>query len=526
MNRLPKLSGLLLSLLLTATPHVAIAAPSLEQLFKQGEAALEAKQYSEAERIWRQVIQLDPKLLDAYIKLGVVLHDQGRLEEAISAFRKSVELNPHEIFGYLKIADILYEQGKVDQAIITYHQAIAVNPSFTNSYERLGRLLIESQQSPSTAVDYCGLGTIFSDQGETAQAIAAFRSAIALDPKLAYAYNSLAMNLTLLGTNHRAEEMAVYQRWLQMLPDDPAAHLSLGRNLRIEGKTEAALEHYRQAIKLNPNYIEAYQELASTVLDLQRWQEAEAAYRQAITLEANTDYFGIIFTADVNGLEESLRRQNKLETVIPFYQELLQRHPQHEKLHGYLGDVLVEQNQLVAATSTYRRLIELQRATQASPEDIASGYEKLAKTLVLQNQVDSAFALYQEAIQRYPDNSQLLYQLAELQKSQNRGSEATITYRRLISLDPAEIVPRLWLGETLEMENRSTEAIAVYEEALKVAKDAYSKAIIHNNLGLLYEQQGNLTAAIREFQQALQAAPGASDVERHLQAAEQRLKQK
>ncbi|MEP0873037.1 tetratricopeptide repeat protein [Trichocoleus desertorum AS-A10] len=699
MNRLPKLSGLLLSLLLTATPHVAIAAPSLEQLFKQGEAAQEAKQYLEAERIWRQVIQqqpsdadahlnlgdalydqkqfnqavaayrqaiqLNPKLINAYTSLGAVLRDQGRLAEAIAthrqvlkidpqnataynnlgvaladqnqaeeaiaafrqslklnpkdaivhtnladtleadkqidaaiasyrqaiqlnpkngtaynnlanlfyrqkqldeamaAFRKSVEVEPQEATGHYGIGIILHDQGKLEEAIVNYRKAIALDPLLIRPYEELGNALQDSEKSPSNAADYYGLGLLLSREGKTTQAIAAYRRAIALNPKLALAYKSLGDALlqngptalksteeavvayrqaVTLAPNYRPfytdlsaianqfqdfgndqAAIAVYQLLLQMVPDDPATYVGLGRTYRQQGKLEIAVKQYRRAIELNQNYAEAHLELANLLsMDLQRWSEAEAAYRQAITLEADSNYFDVA----INGFEESLRRQNKLETAIAFYRELLKRYPESVPLHRYLGDVLAEQKQFAAATPLYRRLIKLQRTTQASPDQIASSYEKLDRILVLQDQVDAAFALYQEAIQLDPSNFQVLHHFAELQKSQNRRSEAVATYRQMIALAPTEILPRLWLGEILRLEQQFTEAIAVYEAALKVAKDSYSKAIAHDGLGLIFEQQGNLTAAIRQFQQALQIFPGASEVQRHLQAAEQRLKQK
>ena len=50
-----------------------VLSESVEQLFQQGNAALAAKKYSEAEAIWRKVIELEPNKMDAYYELGRAL---------------------------------------------------------------------------------------------------------------------------------------------------------------------------------------------------------------------------------------------------------------------------------------------------------------------------------------------------------------------------------------------------------------------------------------------------------------------
>ena len=80
-------------LALLLIPNVAVA-ETLEQLVQQGNAALEAKKYAEAEGIWRKVIQSDPNNASGYYKLCDLLDDLNRIVEAETACRKSVQINP------------------------------------------------------------------------------------------------------------------------------------------------------------------------------------------------------------------------------------------------------------------------------------------------------------------------------------------------------------------------------------------------------------------------------------------------
>ena len=52
-----------------------------------------------------------------------------------------------------------------------------------------------------------------------------------------------------------------------------------------EGKLSQAIEDYKQAIKLDPNYSAAHYYLGLALLNQKRHAEAEAAYRQAIKLD-------------------------------------------------------------------------------------------------------------------------------------------------------------------------------------------------------------------------------------------------
>ena len=70
------------------------------------------------------------------------------------------------------------------------------------------------------------------------------------------------------------------------------------RNLK---RYEEAIAAYEQAIRLDPNYASAYNNKGTALNDLKRYEEAIAAYEQAIRLDPNYTFAynnkGMLYTS-------------------------------------------------------------------------------------------------------------------------------------------------------------------------------------------------------------------------------------
>jgi tetratricopeptide (TPR) repeat protein len=64
-------------------------------------------------------------------------------------------------------------------------------------------------------------------------------------------------------------------------------YLTSGNLLAGEGKFDAAIKSYKQAIAMDPNMPEAYSLMGSALAEAGRYREAEAALRKAVTLKPN-----------------------------------------------------------------------------------------------------------------------------------------------------------------------------------------------------------------------------------------------
>jgi Flp pilus assembly protein TadD len=84
--------------------------------------------------------------------------------------------------------------------------------------------------------------------GRVAEAVAGYRSAVAADPKLAIAWNGLAMALEKAGDLDAAIEAA--RRLIELEPDEALGHTSLSRFYQRKGMIPEAEDEKAIATKL------------------------------------------------------------------------------------------------------------------------------------------------------------------------------------------------------------------------------------------------------------------------------------
>ena len=77
---------------------------------------------------------------------------------------------------------------------------------------------------------------------------------------------------------------AAFDRALLFAPDEPEIHFNTGL-LAFEalGEFHRAERHLREALRLRPEYTEAFSALATLLAHQGRWAEAEAAWREVLT---------------------------------------------------------------------------------------------------------------------------------------------------------------------------------------------------------------------------------------------------
>jgi tetratricopeptide (TPR) repeat protein len=117
----------------------------------------------------------------------------------------------------------------------------------------------ENRRVEVSDLELCAFGNSLARQGKFAEAIAAYREAIRIDPNLAIFH--CALGDALVGQNDLDEAIVAYRQALRLNPNLPVTHANLGNALATQGKLDEAISEYRQAIRIKPDLAEAHLDL-------------------------------------------------------------------------------------------------------------------------------------------------------------------------------------------------------------------------------------------------------------------------
>jgi tetratricopeptide (TPR) repeat protein len=153
-------------------------------------------------------------------------------------------------------ADTFESQGKWEEAIAIYRQILTEHPKLRGIHYRLGHAFLALRDSPTSLADarkafqqeiaidpvnpasQYWLGEISRREAQWDEAISYFQAAINTDQQFAEAYLGLGTTYNSAGRYERA--IAPLERYVKMLPDNPAGHYQLSISYARTGRSDDA----------------------------------------------------------------------------------------------------------------------------------------------------------------------------------------------------------------------------------------------------------------------------------------------
>ena len=354
---------------------------TVDQMLQQGVTAHNAGNLQEAERLYRAILQVQPKHPDANHNLGLIAVSMNQSGMALPLFKSAIDVNPNiEQFWLSYIEALITERqfknakqalkkgkkkGVAKEKLKALTQKLVsvkagntpiqapsqaemqklINHYQNGQYGDTETLAISiTEQFPRHEFGWKVLGAVLSQTGRVSESLVAYQKSVELAPQDAEARSNLGITLKELGRLEEAE--ASYRQAITLKPDFAAAHYNMGITLKELGRLEEAEASYRQAISVKPDYAEAHNNLGITLNELGRLEESEASYRQAITLKP--DYAEAHYN-----LGNTLKELGRLEEAEASYRQAISVKPDYAEAHSNLGATLKELGRLDEAISSF-----------------------------------------------------------------------------------------------------------------------------------------------------------------------------
>jgi tetratricopeptide (TPR) repeat protein len=329
---------------------------------------------------------------------------------------------------------------------------------------------------------------------------------------------------------------------------DPSSHVigeQLAEMYYLSQRIADAVKEAQDILRRDPGNLPVRRLLSRiyirTLGDLHDSSEQQNAIKQAITQLTEVVRLDPSDDDSAIWLARLYRANNQHDQAEQILRAILARDPENEGAVDQLTQLLLDENKFDETIAL------LEKALKETPS--ASLYERLGEAYTSMHDPSHAEDAYRHAIGLDPDATDPLRGLAQSLFEQGKYAEAAQSYQRLVGLEPNEVNNYLRLADTFremhqldkaEQEvllarqhapgnleviyNEATiyEAEARYDDAVQVLSNAIAGvkgqseftptrrrtlAILYQQLGQVYRDQENYSAAIGTFQEMAQLGP-------------------
>jgi tetratricopeptide (TPR) repeat protein len=265
-------------------------------------------------------------------------------------------------------------------------------------------------------------------------------------------------------------ETSLWQDVVKKVPHNPRAHNNLGVALQAGGADDAALERYRRALELDPDYADAH-----------------------------------------SNLGHALALRGELGQAIIHLRKSLEIYPMSAGAHNNLGNAL-------SASGEYDEAVFHYLSALAYMPHLDDAHYNLGQVLVLQGKLAEGIAHFRSALQLNPQSAEVNNTLGQTLAVMGRLAEARSHFEQALRIRPEYAEAHNNLGSVLVASGHPEAAAGHFQRAVLIAPDW---AVAHRNLADVLLDQARTEQAIKHYRRALAILPELSDVQAKLSRAEE-----
>jgi tetratricopeptide (TPR) repeat protein len=360
----------------------------------------QAGRLAEAEKVYQQVLDIQPDQFDSLHLLGVILFQRGNPAAAVAQIDRALKRNPNDVAALNNRGNALLALRRFDKALASYDRALALRPAYADAQ--------------------CNRGAALHALQRYDEALTACDRSIALQPDYAEAYSNRGNTLRSLRRHNEALEAC--DRALALVPDLAEAHCNRGSALHALRRFDEALASFDRALALRPAYADALCNRGAALHALQRYDEALAACDRSIALQPD-------YAEAYSNRGNTLRLLRRHDEALEACDRALALVPDFAEAHCYRGSALHTLQRFDEALASFDRALALRPA-------YADALCNRGATLHALKRYDEALAACDRSIALQPDYAQAHSNRGVTLQDLMRCEEALASFSRALALRP------------------------------------------------------------------------------------------
>ena len=527
---------------------------------REGDAITEAK----------EILKRDPNdvptrrlLARIYIRsLGDTSIGSGQSEiadRAIEQYKEIYRLEPTDVESALWLARLYRLRNEHDKAEDVLHGILKTDPENEPAVEQLTQLLLDEGKSAEAVALLEGmtsrnpspvlldlLGDAYTQTKDLAKAETAYRHAAEIDPSELNHLRGLGQ--TLMAEEKYQDALPVYQKLIDLMPDDADNYLAVSQIYRELNQLDEAEQNLLKARQYAPGdvkimyneamlyeaqgrYEDAIRVLSdaivgvkqSTVLPSRRRSLAILYQQLGQLYRDRQNYQAAAYTYDELGhlgdeedrrsrmlLMDTYREARDLPKALQVGKEAVAKYPKDPAVQSREASLLAENGQVDEAVKILRTQLTNTEADRETYLNIAQVYERGRRYKEAEEAAKAAEALGGDP----RDNETTYFLLGAIYERQKQFERAEEQFKKVISLDPGNGPALNYYGFMLgDLGQRLDEAQEMVKTALKL--EPYNGAYL-DSLGWIYFKQGKYNEAESWLHKALERDPHDPNIHAHL----------
>jgi tetratricopeptide (TPR) repeat protein len=289
-------------------------------------------------------------------------------------------------------------------------------------------------------------GPVFSRNGEVIGVVTTGYSGEVRNSSL----TSLAISVKLIKDKISSKSItAIKESGLEDYMNTAMYWNTLGSTYYKSGKYEEAIESYKQAIRIDPDYAMAHYNLGLAYVESGKYKEAIESYKQALRIDPDSAI------AHYN-LGVAYGESGKYKEAIESYKQVVRIDPDYADAHCNLGVAYYE-----------------------------SGMNK------------EAIEAFKQVVRIDPDDAEVHYCLGVAYGESGKYKEAIESYKQVVRIDPDYADAHCNLGLAYYESGMYKEAMKSFKQVVRIDPD---DAEVHFNLGLTYLQLNDRGSALEQYE--------------------------